>query len=278
MPDNMSPYLMGKNFKERTFMRNSFDATEQVKYRVSFKKFPKSGPSQNQDPDRGWVTRHHDDPVLEFPKIALRNITMATQGSYHIRIGDQYITDIRRKEVSDYLDNLLGENEGISWEDFDMLCADLPEGVDVHFIDQTYPPENWDSNLFGMWHPRRLIFLGVPSRHSPNKVHKAVIAYVPTSWELPENFTNRLGFVQDGLDRVLEWGCMGKDCRVGYRLNSCCAHITAALLLLAVYGQGDVNQFASSHRPYHLLDIGNIDYHNQILFAQMPPSDDEDSN
>ena len=271
IPDGMTKFTMGKNFKMRTFLRGSFDATEGVVYRKAFKKFPKSSRRPNDDPDRDWVTRNYDSADLEFPTIAQRNITMVTIGSYHIRISKRYLTDIRQKEISDFIDENL-EDGSIDWDNYDCLMAALPDSVPIHFIDQTDEPEGWDEQLFGPWFARRLLFVGIPSMHSPSKMHKVVIAYIPDSWPLPSGFRNRLGFTQDGLKRIVEFACVGKDCRVGYRLNGSCAHVTAALLLVSVYGK-DENSFESTYKPLHLIDVANPKGLSEALYGNMQDSD-----
>ena len=134
--------------------------------------------------------------------------------------------------------------------------SSLPENVDVHIYDQQVEPDNWDAQAFGQWCPRRLLFVGVPSMHSESKTHKVIITFIPTNQPLPQGFTNRLGFIQPGLERVLEYGCVGPHCVVGLRLNSACAHVAAVLMLVGVHAF-DENTFESTYKPLHYIDVAN---------------------
>ena len=166
----------------------------------------------------------------------------------------------------------------MNWDQYDVLRGTLPEAVKVHIIDQHDMPTNWNNDLFGPWFARRIMFVGIPSMHSPSKIHKVVVSFLPSSWPFPQNFTNRLGFVQEGLDRIIEFGCVGPHCRIGYRLNSCCAHVMTAILLVAIYGKGD-DSFVSTSKPYHLLDVANPPGLNEQVLAPRAETDsDSDSD
>ena len=198
---------------------------------------------------------------------------MVCQGSYHVKISRRYLTDIRCKEITEFIEDNL-EDGSIDWEEYDILMSALPDSTVVHFIDQIEEPDNWDSQLYGDWFPRRLLFTGVPSMHSQAKWHKVVISYLPTSWNMPVNFQNRLGFTQRGLDRIIEFACTGRDCRVGFRLNSCCAHVIAVLLLVSVYAY-DEQSFVSSYKPLHMIDVSNPKGLSESLYAPMQNSSDD---
>ena len=189
------------------------------------------------------------------------------------KISRRYLTDIRHAEVLEFIEENLGNGE-IDWEEFDCLVSSLPENVDVHFIDQRIEPENWDDQKFGTWFPRRIILIGIPSMHSSQTVHKVVLTYVPTSEDLPPNFVNRLGFTQPGIERLVEYACIG-NCRPGLRLNGTCAHVCSAILLLAVHAF-DPNSFRSTHKPLHYLDVANPDGLDNSLLPKKHPNSDSD--
>ena len=87
-------------------------------------------------------------------------------------------------------------------------------------------------------------------------MHNVVIAYVPTSWEdelLGPNFVNRFGFIQPGLQNILDYGCVGKDCPVGYRTAGCCGHVMASIVYLSIYSRNNA-AFSTTYRPWHFVD------------------------
>ena len=91
------------------------------------------------------------------------------------------------------------------------------------------------------------------------------LAYVPTSQRLPNNFRNRLGFSTNDTERVLGFGCLSRNCPVGYRVLGCDSHVMTSIMLLGVYGYAP-HLFTSTHQNVHLLDVHNSETQNQELF------------
>ena len=181
--------------------------------------------------------------------------------------------------MQEFIDENISDGS-IDWDEYDVLMSSLPDDKYVHFFDQVDEPENWDHDLFGKWCPRRLLFAGVPSMHSESKVHKVVISFIPTNEPLPQGFVNRFGFFQPGLERVLEWACVGPHCKVGLRNNSCCAHVAAILLLVSVHAF-DESTFVTAYKPLHYMDVANPrGLNDQVIPDQQPSSgsDADDSN
>ena len=130
--------------------------------------------------------------------------------------------------------------------------------------DQINIPGNYNPALFGPWSPRRIVFLQVPSLHL-NRNHKVVICFIPEDWDLPDNFKNRFGFAEPGLQRIVAYGCVADSCKIGVRTCGACSHCIAGLLLLGNYNHQPQN-FRSTHKVLHLFDPANIEALNLPLF------------
>ena len=167
-----------------------------------------------------------------------------------------------RQELQDALAN---NPQNIPFDNFDLLCSTLPTRKNVHIFDQIHMPQNYDEQIFGQWFPRRVISVGVPSRFSQKKTHRVFIEYLPTSWDLPDNFNNEFGFTQDNLNRILAYGCM-KKCPIGYRQAGCCSHVAAAIILLGIYAYNP-NIFETTHKNLHHVDPFQTRSLNQQMFG-----------
>ena len=183
-----------------------------------------------------------------------------------IKNSDKYITCMRDDEIMSDLAN--GHYHARDWNDHDQWLSGLPEDKDVYFVDFEEEPENWNSELFGPWFLRRVVMVPVPSLHA-GTTHKVVVSYIPASLNPPDGFVNRFGFVQDGIDRILEWGCVGGDCRVGFRVNSCCSHVTTVLVLLGILAF-DGTSFKTTKKRLHILDPRNPMNLNTAVFRKFP--------
>ena len=269
MPEAYTEAQMGENFRQRLAMHNPLDHFENLGYRKNiFKDFPAGNVL------RGWTkVSYGDDELLAitgFPRLPLRNFTLVTHGSYQIRNGRKYITDIRQKEVIDLI-NQLQDNE-VDWDEYTLMISTLPVDKDVYFFDQHTEPVRWDVERFGPWCPRRLIHVKIPSLHSKAKSYPVIIAYVPQSMVLEENenqIHNPLGFTPTGYRRILGWSCQSHKCIPGYRLAGCCSHVAAALLFLGVYAYDEAS-FETFARPAPFFDIRHPKSLNKELLGGAP--------
>ena len=254
LPTGETEWSMGQNFHMRSFtVHNSFDyLSDNVVYGVNFGAFPRAR-TGNRDPLQGWVSENFDSILLAFPRIPHRELTMLTVGSYHIKIGPQYLTDLRYYEVQELI-NQFQMHDFIDWDWYDTLMSVLPDETVVWYYDQMIQPQNWNVARHGQWFARRLVLLKIPGRHSSNTSHKVVLAFIPNDWNLPSNFENKYGFHQQGLDRLVEYACVDRACPVGFRTNSCCAHVCAAVMFLGLYAH-DHTTVQSVRKPLHWLDI-----------------------
>ena len=85
---------------------------------------------------------------------------------------------------------------------------------------------------------------------------------------------NRFGFTQPGLNRPVEYACLG-NCKVGFRTASCCCHVAAAVILLGVYAF-DKDLFDPKYKPLHILDPKNRKELNQALHRRNVPDSDSE--
>ena len=226
LPSEMNWHQMGRNFEARRKLHNEFETLENITYEVKFDRFP----PQNS---RTWNVVQYTDPILLFSEIDIADFTMVTHGPFQINNGRKYLTNINEVKVREMVQN----DPNITWQQYDLLCATLPNDYKVAFYDHFNQPRNWNNELFGPWCPRRILFATVPNRISGAQTdHKVLIAYLPNSpeWDQPD-FVNRLGFIQNGLKNILGYACIAKDCRVGYRLNGCCSHVATVLLAVGVF-------------------------------------------
>ena len=221
---------------------------------LHFDAFPRER-TANRDPLQSWVSVNFDAAALAFPFIAHRELTMLTVGSYHIKLGPRYMTDMNFFEVAELIDQNNG-GDTIDWDNYDTLMSALPTNKVVWYFDQMNAPQNWNPQRHGVWHPRRLVMLKIPGLHSSNTNHKVVLSFIPEGWKLPSNFQNKYGFHQHGLNRLVEYACIDKDCPVGFRTNSCCAHVCTAVMFLGLYAH-DQTAVQSAYKRLHRLDVKN---------------------
>ena len=269
MPEAFTAAQMGENFRLRLSMHNPLDHFENLGYRNSiFKDFPTARVLHD------WTMVSYGNgeflATTGFPRLPLRNFTLVTHGSYQIRNGRKYITDIRTKEVLDLIDQL--QDNEVNWDEYSLMISTLPDNKDVFFFDQLTEPDRWDVEKFGPWCPRRLIYVKIPSLHSKAKSYPVIIAYVPHSMVLEENenqIHNPLGFTPTGYRRILGWSCQSHNCIPGYRLAGCCSHVAAALLFFGVYAY-DEGSFETFARPAPFFDIRHPKSLNRELLGGAP--------
>ena len=183
-------------------------------------------------------------------------MTMVTLGPYQLNMVDGYITNLQHHWVMDLIATL-GPDPDIEWDDFNHLHCAFPDETNVFFYDQVGQPQGWDVNAFGPWFPRRIVCASLKSRHTSND-YRILIEFIPTHDNngepipLPENFVNPFGFTQEGLDRIVGYGCR-MHCKVGLRQAGCCCHIAAILVYLGIYSF-DSTGFITKHKVYNLAD------------------------
>ena len=198
-----------------------------------------------------WQRHNFDDHAGHgFPQFAKADLTIVTHGSYQIEMADSYITDMAYHEAME-LNRQAANDPDVDWDDWNALCFAFPSTTNVYIYDQLNQPLNWDNNNLGHWFNRRLIIAELPGRHSSN-TYRVIIEYIPTNWDLPNNFVNPFGFTQQGLDRIVGYGCR-RYCKIGFRQAGCCSHVAALLIYLGVYSY-DRNQFTSKHKIINLAD------------------------
>ena len=255
LPTQMTWPQMGRNFEHRRMLRNEFDHFENVTW-PSFKQFPR-------EDSVIWDVVQYTDPIIQFPEISHEDFTMVTHGPYQMKNGDKYLTNITELKV---IQNIQ-QDENITWQQYDILCATLPNDFKVAYTDVLQEPQNWNEQLFGVWFPRRLLFGKVPNRISGTKTdHKVIISFLPNSpeWEQP-NHPNRLGFIQNGLKQIIGYACISDGCHAGHRLAGCCSHVATVLLAVGVYANNP-DLFKSTYKKLHLIDVKNNKNLNKALF------------
>ena len=142
-----------------------------------------------------------------------------------------------------------------------------PELTNVWYHDQVNQPGNWDEMRFGMWFPRRLVMVQIPGLHSERTKHRVVLAFIPENDPLPANFVNRFGFTQQGINRLVDFGCLDDKCPIGLRTNSACAHVGTAVILLGLYSY-DNQVIDGVYKNLHWLDVKHPNGLNQELCLQ----------
>ena len=259
MPNGMTRATMGANFRERRCLRNEFDyIAENVRFDGMNLESPRQHP--NEARPNGWTPVDFSDVnTHQFPYVDPQNLSMICHGNWQIKMGSRYITSLSEKYVQEHLNDML------DWEDKDVLCSELPMDKIVFFRDILNEPANWDPLAFGVWFPRRLLFLTVPSLHSSQKKYRVIISYIPANQACPLNFQNRLGFVQDDTKKILGYACLSGDCKPGFRLMGCDSHVMSAIMLIGVFAHRQ-DLYHSTHRNVHLFDISNSDEQNINLF------------
>ena len=159
----------------------------------------------------------------------------------------------------------------INFLDYDELKRHLPEDQTVYYYDQFDEPVGWEEIKYGIWFPRRIVMICIPSRHK-TETHVTVISFLPEGERHPE-IPHRLGF-RDHLSSVLEYCC---SCRIGSRLAGCCSHVAAALALLSTYSS-DPSLFKSNASTKHYFDPMQPPSLSQSLHLKVQDGENEGSD
>ena len=153
----------------------------------------------------------------------------------------------------------------INWAQFHANCKRLPNNCVVWWKDEVNRPGNWNDQRDGEWFERRLAIMEVPSRHK-NVNFRVVLQFIPTFKHLKAGFKNRLGFTQDGLNRLIGYSCVSEGCRAGSRLLGSCGHVTAAVSYLGVFAQRP-QLFQSTHSEKNVFSTQKPQSCNLELLA-----------
>ena len=237
LPPGVTETDFGHMIRFRRRLENELCPYSNVQFSDNFKSMP------TLNAMRGWTPSFPGDPMMGFPVFAWVLMFFLCMGKYNAKCGTQIIGQITAKEERDF--HRQNPDFNIDWAQFHANCSRLPNNVLVWWKDEVTRPGNWNDQYHGEWFERRLAILQVPSRHK-NTNFKVVLQFIPTDRPLKAGFKNRLGFTQDGLNRLLGYACVDEGCRAGSRLLGACGHVCAAVSYLAVFAQTP-HLFQSSH-------------------------------
>ena len=213
----------------------------------------------------GWYATHITDPNLGFPQLNLGLLVLLCIGLYQIKCANKYATVVREEEV----DTFLAENpeyEDIDWDDFNAFSSTLSDEKIIFFKDEIDEPGNWNAKDFQKWYKRRFVFASIPSLHT-KKVHKVILAFIPTDWHLPAGFQNRFGFVGP-LQRLVGYGCLPPTCKSGLRTLGACGHTATLVTYLGMFAY-DEELFKTTHKDTTLYHVTNNPSLNKKLLRPL---------
>ena len=247
LPEDVSETEFGHLVQHRLFLENELNEFMEnpVQFCVNFGVMPNP-----DNPTQGWTSTVYNDPELEYGQHTEKELFILGMGPFQINQSPKYITDLRQNEVDEQV--RMQDDPTYSYKQYDTDCCSLPVNTPVFYIDMKEVPGNWNETYFGPWCPRRCILLQIPSLHSPQKKHKVILFYLPTSVPLPQGFINRFQFRHGFLERLLGYACI--SCKSGLRTLGCCSHVMAACVLIGMYAK-DEELFNSKYKSAHYFDV-----------------------